>query len=156
MNDAVTPISDEARDQLLLRWMQAQKDLAAAKEYENQLRNEIFERLFADAKEGVNNLELGQGYTLKCDYKFNYKLSNKEEDGRLTEMALQRLIAISPPGEGALLAKRLVKWSPELSIGEYRKLSDEQRAVFGQGDTPALVVKPGLPSITLVPPKNAK
>jgi hypothetical protein len=56
------------------------------------------------------------------------------------------------PGVPLLKLDELVKWKPEVSITEYRKLTDNERAYFDQ----CLIIKDGSPQLEVVIPKRAK
>lgn len=59
----------------ILQWQNKAKELETIKAEELALRLEVFKMAFANPKEGMNNLELGLGYTLKAEHKYNYTLS---------------------------------------------------------------------------------
>lgn len=134
------------RDAKILQWQEAVKALAVAKEAEAALRNEVIAANFAEHKdEGTENVELGNGYKLKAVFKLSYTLDNKEEG---VDKALTKLEKMG--AEGQFVAERLVRWKPELSVSEYKKLDEKYKKVI---DT-VLTTKPGLPSLELVEPKS--
>ncbi len=65
---------NQSRDQLLMAWQASKDALTKAKEAELDLRKYVVSRAFPAPKEGVNTLELGEGYKLKASVKFNYKM----------------------------------------------------------------------------------
>ncbi len=139
-------IETASRDAKILQWQEAVKALAVAKEAEAALRNEVIAANFAEHKEeGTENVELGNGYKLKAVFKLSYTLDNKEEG---VDKALTKLEKMG--AEGQFVAERLVRWKPELSVSEYKKLDDKYKKVI---DT-VLTTKPGLPSLELVEPKS--
>ena len=108
------------------------------------LRKAIFEVQFPNHSEGTARVPLGNGYQLKAVGKLNYKLDNK--DGA-TEKALEELETAG--NEGKFLADRLVKWSPELSITEYRKLDPQYKVIIDK----VLTINPGAPTLEIEEPK---
>jgi hypothetical protein len=133
------------RDALLMRWQDARDALAVAKINETKLRVEVFTSCFPNPTEGTNTLELGNGYELKATHVINYNL---DKDAAKVEATLAAIAAVDQ--EGQFIAERLVKWAAELSIGEYRKLSAQHRALI---DT-VLTTKPGSPQLEIKAPKK--
>lgn len=108
-------------DGVLMLWQRTQKALAAAKEDEMEIRKTAVKVYVPQPREGMNNVDLGNGYTLKAGVKFNYKL---DSDIKKVEDALDRIAKVS--NEAAFLADRLVSWTPNFLLTEYRLL--EERA----------------------------
>lgn len=121
-------------------WTEASEQLAIWKAKEISLRNELFEEGFKDPEEGVNDLELPGGWVLKATHKINRTL-----DEASLPAALEKLAAHG--GKPDLV----VKWKPDLSVSEYRKLTEAQAQILEE----AMTIKPGTPSLKLVPPKGA-
>ena len=94
-----------SRDELLLRWAELKTELEKAKTLEIELRKFIVKREFPNAKEGTNKLELGNGYKLKAEIKYNYKIDNENIDSVLEDIA-------KIGNEGHIIAERLIKWTP--------------------------------------------
>jgi hypothetical protein len=141
-----------SRDDALTAWQTAQMALKAAQIAEVNLRRLIFEMCFTDPKEGMNTLDLGLGYELKADNKFNYTL-DKVKIGAVLD-------AIEALGErGTLISERLVKFSPQIAVGEYRKLSAEDASATDKQIKSlidgVLTVKPGLPALEIKAPPAA-
>lgn len=139
---------------LLQEWESSKVALEIAKERESNLRAAVFEINFPNPEEGTQRVELGNGYSLKAVVSYRYDLSNK--DGK-AEAALDRMAAISD--EAAFIADRLIKWKPELSIKEYRPLtepnaSEDQKKLLALLQS-ILTITPGSPQVTLEPPKTA-
>ena len=126
-------------DRLLMEWVDAKEALELAKKKEALLRNMVVNAFFKEQKEGTNDCELGNGYTLKL--KQNYirsfvdNLSVKEMLAKLSALGFE-------DGE------KYVKFKPSLVLTEYRKLEGDRKIAF---DT-MLVIKQSLPSIELVAP----
>lgn len=108
------------RDQILLEWDRRKKALDAAKEGELAIRKAIAAREFPNPKKGTNNLELGNGYTLKLVHKVNYNLAPDNAKVEEVQEAIEKV-----GNEGKFLADRLITWKPTLSVSEYGKLDLE-------------------------------
>lgn len=140
----------QERDNKILEWNAAVTELAAAKEKELKLRKELLFECFnyeEDNREGTENVQLGNGYKLKAGFKLYRRLTNTNGE---TEAILDSIEATGP--EGALLADRVVKWKPELSISEYKKLPENFRKMLDS----VVTSTPGTPSLEFVVPKKAK
>ena len=145
----MTPVWPQTitKEQKLQQWLDAKKALDEAKAAEAVLRVAVI-ALYPfdeDVREGTQYIDLANGYKLKVVKKQNYKLANKENE---TDKALDKLEALGERGK--LIAERLVKWSPELSISEYRLLGPDERGIIDE----VLTVSPGLPTVELVEPKS--
>lgn len=137
------------RDALILQWQEATKALAAAKEAESALRAEVLKNAFAfnpeALREGTENFELGAGYKLKAVFKINRSFVGGQE---AVEKALQKIEKTGPEGE--FIAERLVKWKPELSVSEYKKLPEKFKKMIDE----VVTSKEATPSLELVAPKS--
>jgi hypothetical protein len=107
------------QDQLLTLHLELKNQLIEVKAKELELRKYIVDRAFPEKHEGTNTLELGQGYELKANVKFNYRLADNET----VERTLARIAAIG--NKGSFIADRLVSWSPSFLLTEYRELQAE-------------------------------
>ncbi len=130
---------------ILAQHQSAAKQLAYWKEQEAALRQQVVAGFSTQAVdcEGTENYELRAGYKLKIVRKMNYSVTDSEG----METALIQLE--NETGSG-LLSERLVKWKPELSVGEYKKLPDTLRGIV----SPFVTMKPGLPTVELAEPKS--
>lgn len=133
------------RDELILAWKEKQAALIKAGLEEISFRNQLLALCFPGGKEGTENLDLGKGWVLKGVFKQNYSL---DKDDEKVDKALTRLEKCGENGK--FVAERVVKWKSELSVSEWRKLTPEQQACL----TEVLTIKPGQPSLELVPPKE--
>ena len=139
------------RDAKILAWEQALKALAAAKDAEAALRKEVLAEAFAfdpeALREGTENFELGNGYKLKAVFKISRNLNNENE-------AVDKVLSkIEKAGaEGQFIAERLVKWKPELSVSEYKKLPEKFKKMIDE----VVTSKEATPSLELVAPKTPK
>lgn len=127
----------------ILAWARSAEDLARIKAVELERRQELVEKLFADAGEGTTTLDLGNGFVLVCEKGVRYKLD--PEKTRAAEAALRKLGKV-----GDLIAKRLLKWKPDISVREYKALEDEHAALFSD----ALTITQSTPTLKLRPPKD--
>ena len=137
------------RDAKILAWEAAVKALAAAKDAEAALRKEVLAEAFAfdpeALREGTENFELGNGYKLKAVFKISRNLNNENE---AVDKVLSKIEKTGP--EGAFIAERLVKWKPELSVSEYKKLPEKFKKLFDE----VVTSKEAMPSLELVVPKS--
>lgn len=144
----------EARDRLIQNWQDAQKTLERAKEVEMNLRKEVVDFTFDPTKtSGTETIELGNDYKLKAVKKVTYGFREDGEgkiDRKGIELALSRIENNSPAG--AYIAEHLVKWNPSLSLTEYKKLDDKDKAAIDA----VIVTKEGAPTLELVEPKAKK
>jgi len=122
------------------RWYELQEQLAIVKDAEMTLRKKIFAFYFQAPKEGTNTFPLSDGWVMKGGYKIDRKVDEAV------------LLALGPElRDAGVVTTDLVRYKPELSTTEYRKLTEAQLAVFNQ----ALVIKPGSPSLEIVKPRRA-
>ena len=139
------------RDAKILAWEESVKALAAAKEAEAALRKEVLAEAFAfnpeALREGTENFELGNGYKLKAVFKISRNLNNEND-------AVDKVLSkIEKAGaEGQFIAERLVKWKPELSVSEYKKLPEKFKKMIDE----VVTSKEATPSLELVAPKTPK
>lgn len=119
------------RDAVLLEWQRLKDQLAKLKEIELEFRKYVVKRNFPNPDEGTNSLELGNGYTLKAGIKFNYKLA----DNDTVEKGLEDIAKIG--NQGAFIADRLISWTPNFLLTEYRQLQEE--ADKGSADAKAIL-----------------
>src|ERR1700677_2844877 len=106
-------------DQLLMEWQRKKDAIEFAKAEEMDLRKYIVARAFPKKEEGTNTKDLGNGYQLKANIKFNYKLA----DNDTVEKTLDKIATIG--NSGAFIAERLVSWKPSFLLTEYRQLQED-------------------------------
>lgn len=146
------------QQQVLQAWQAKATELETLKVQEMALRKAAVELYFPHPVEGVNRTELGNGWNLKADIKYNYKLNNKAGEYN-AEKALDDITSISQ--KAGFVAERLIKWNPDLSIKEYRELNpdmpeaqtDEQKKILGVLQK-VLTITPGSPALDIEPPKK--
>lgn len=109
------------QDGMLMLHKKTKENLDYIKEKEMEYRKICTAFLVPDAQrnEGMNNVELGNGYVAKVGIKFNYKLA---ENDKVWE-GLDKIKAIG--NQGAFIAERLVSWTPNFLVTEYRTLQEE-------------------------------
>lgn len=151
----VNPFKDWTPDQVLRAHQEAELRLGKAKELEMALRLEVVARYFANETKpkGTFNFELGNGYKLKLEKKQYIKVGDIPE-GKALEDTLDEIAKIG--NVGSVLADRLVKFSPELSVTEYNKLDDaddQEKRIKALIDA-HITVTPATPTIKIVEPKN--
>jgi hypothetical protein len=154
-----TPEWFAVRDAMLGDWEQSKRALEAAKNAEMELRKQVVQFNFSREKlEGTERVDLANGWQLKAVKKLNYNLVAPVEGVTVVDavdLVLTEIEGISP--EGKFIAERLVKWTPELSLSEYRKLDDLPNGkAFKQAIDKVIETKEGAPTLELVPPKGQK
>lgn len=144
-------------DAVLMAWREAKDLLDKCKNSEMIFRRAVFELKFPTPTEGTQRTPLGNGWNIKAVFGYNYKLANKQDE---TEKALEAMAKIGPKAE--FVADRLVKWSPEMSVSEYREVV--AAAAAGDADMIALkalldsvlTITPAAPSLEIEEPKAGK
>ena len=142
------------RDRLLLSWEESKKALEVAKEKEMEQREAVVAFAFDPNKEsGTERIELGNGYQAKAVKKVNYGFV-KTEDGKLNKAAIDKALSkiekTGPAGE--LIAERLVKWTPDLSLTEYKQLPEKLKSIIDE----VIVTSEGAPTLEIITPKAPK
>lgn len=144
----------KGRDEVLAEWEARQQLLARAKESEMSFRKYTVDRAFPNPTEGTNTVELNNGFKLKANIKFNYRLA----DNDTVEAGLDELSHIG--NEGAFIADRLVSWTPNFLLTEYRVI--QENANKGSPDAKAmlktiakfLTIDDAAPSLEIKAPKS--
>ena len=140
------------RDYLLMYWQDAQAGLAAAKESELKARTAAVDFMRDPAKAGTTeNVDLGNGYkaTMKTPIRYGFV---KAADGvKVNKVAIEKALQkIEKDGEvGELIAERLIKWTPDLSLTEYKLLSPKHKGIIDE----VLVTSEGTPTLEIKEPK---
>jgi hypothetical protein len=143
-------------DQLLMKHSEMQKSIASLKEEEMELRKYIVNRAFPQKHEGMNTKELGNGYQLKADVKYNYNLAEND----VVEECLDELAKIG--NQGSFIADRLVSWKPSFLLTEYRQLCEdaEKKSDFAIKALAVvnkmLTITDAAPSLEIREPKSSK
>lgn len=141
------------RDHLLAKWEASKKALEVAKADEMEQRKAVVAFAFdPNKKAGTERVELANGYELKAVKKINYGFV-KTPDGKLDKNAVDSALrAIEAKPNGELIAERLVKWNPDLSLTEYKQLPADMKAIIDA----VIVTTDGAPSLEIVPPKGQR
>jgi hypothetical protein len=143
------------RDRLLLSWQRSQEALAAAKETEADLRRQCVDFAFDPNKNsGTERIALGNGYEAKAVKKINYGWVKTPEGDKVDKKRIERALdAIEACGnEGVFIAERLIKWTPDLSLTEYKTLADQYKKIIDE----VIVTSEGMPTLEIVAPKGKK
>jgi len=130
------------RDTLLASWKEANAQLKHFRTLEGELRKQVIDAFSEQTSEmasGVENVDIGWGHTLKVTHKLEYKLDDTKLDKALEQ--IEKTVEY-----GELLAERLVKFKPELSVSEYKKLPGDAKKII---DT-VLTIKPAAKSVEIV------
>lgn len=163
-----TPVETEAeflarRDNQITDWLSAKAALEVVKSDEMEARKTVTATLFPTPKKGTQRYPLNNGYAIKLVYTLRPSLGDKDktdEDGNKISVREQvqevedKIIALGQIG--ALLAERLIKWTPELSLSEFDKLNraDPVEAEIANLIEEILTITPGSPQLTFEEPKG--
>lgn len=143
-------------DQLLMVWDDIKKAIETAKNQEMDLRKYIVNRAFLKKEEGMNTKELGNGYQLKAAVKFNYNLA----DNDTVENCLAKVASLG--NQGPFIADRLVSWTPNFLLKEYRVLQEDKDKGDGfaidvlKAIEPMLTITDAAPTLEIKEPKVKK
>lgn len=130
----------------LQEWHQAVLAAQEAKkvvEAEQALRKEVMALFFPEPVEGTNRFELEAGWSLKAAHKIERKVDEAALPAVLQQL---REMGVNPDP--------LIRTKPDLDTKAYKSLvqiNPDAAHVFEQ----ALTIKPGSPTVELVPPKAA-
>lgn len=130
----------------LQEWHQAVLAAQEAKklvEAEQALRKEVMALFFPEPVEGTNKFELEAGWSLKATHKIERKVDEAALPAVLQQL---REMGVNPD--------TLIRTKPDLDTKAYKSLvqiNPDAAHVFEQ----ALTIKPGSPTVELVPPKAA-
>lgn len=148
----VTPNVVTSQD--LAEWYRLKEELSRIKACEALLRGKIFKFFFPVPDEGTNTvpLEDGTGAVIKGQHVINRAVDvGSFEALRAAQTAALETTGSKIPNIPLLPLDKLVKWKPEVSITDYRKLTEEEMNYFDQ----CLVIKPGSPQLEITIPKRA-
>lgn len=160
-DDNETPYNE---DNLLMDWRKARDVLEKAKMREADLRGKVVANFSTpDKTTGTENVDLGKGWFVKIEKKQNYSLKSFDKDVTNNNAIVAALNAMAAatkdsqgnelnPELGKMVAARLVSWKADISVSEYKMLLPGHREIIDG----VLEIKPASPTVTLVPPKEAK
>lgn len=147
------PRANLTNDQVLAAWEHSKAALNNAKEAEMEWRRYAATRHFQQPAEGVNTLELNNGYELKYTRKLNYRLL----DNDTVDKYLGRIAKIG--NQGQFIAERLVSWTPAFSIKEWREIkkqdTEEMKAIY-KLVLEMLFIEEAAPTLTIKEPKKGR
>ena len=136
----MTASIDEIQN-LLAEWEKAEAAVPAAAQIiarEQALRKKVIANVFPAPSEGVNKLDLANGWALKATCPVTRTVDEAAFDLLRPKLA-----------ELGVIADTLVKTKLSLETKSYKSLSDATRALVDE----ALTIKPGSYTLELVPPK---
>lgn len=135
----------EVTQEILREWYVLKEQLDQIKAREMQLRLAIYRHYFQNPVEGTNTLPLedGTGAVIKGVHKIDRKVDE-------ASLAALRQQINEDPATPRVSLDKLVRWKPELSVSEYRKLTAEEQQFFDQ----CLIVKEGAPGLEITIPKR--
>lgn len=136
------------RDALIIDWQDKQNARKKAEEEEMKARLAVVAFFHEDTtdKAGTENVDIGQGFTLKMEFRQNYSVPSAK-NGEAAKGVMSKLTALG--AEGAAIAQRIFRWKPELSKTEYDLLSPQAKRIVDK----VVTQKAGTPALTIVPPK---
>ena len=137
----MTASIDEIQN-LLAEWEKTKAAVPAAAQViarEQDLRKKVIAAVFPAPSEGVNKLDLANGWALKATCPVTRTVDDAAFDLLRPKLA-----------ELGVIADTLVKTKLSLETKAYRNLSDATRALVDE----ALTIKPGSYTLELVPPKG--
>lgn len=139
----------EYYDYLLALWYPQQAELAALVVRENQFRKAISDLLFPTGwdVDGTTKFEMPAGWVLEFERRLNVKI-DKAQLPSIKE-AIEKLEADEETGEVATL-EGIISYDPRLSLSKYRTMRADAKALLND----ALEIKPGMPGIKMIPPKQ--
>lgn len=133
------PLTEEEKLTLVEKWYVAKTKADEATNKENKLRILIAAECYPEKTEGTAYMDLPEHWRLKAEFKL-YR--------NVDIAALPAVLEKMPEGS----KENLLKFEPKLKITPYKQLPAEQKAIMDE----AIIAKPGMPALTLVPPKNKK
>jgi hypothetical protein len=107
---------------------------------------------FDTSRTGTQRVELEGGYQAKGVIKYHYGFVKTPEgklDKRAIDAALTAIEERSPAG--AYIAEHLVKWTPDLSLTEYKKLPAEDKAIIDE----VIITTDAAPVLEIEAPKGS-
>ena len=122
----------------LTEWWALKDEIAALKEKEDKMRRKLFGEYFPDPKIGVNTIKFVNDYQLKGVPRMNVNV----------DMAMLGSVGRKL---GDKIMDKIIRWKPEPVNKEVKLLTDKQRKTFEQ----ALIMKPGIPDLRLIEPKES-
>jgi hypothetical protein len=144
------------RDGVLMLWQRAKEKIETAKNNEMDIRKFAVSLLVPEKREGMNTVELGNGYQAKAQIKYNYALA----DNDTVEQCLNKISKIG--NQGAFIADRLVSWKPSFLLTEFRQLCEEKEKGSKEAEeilnivNQMLTITEAAPTLEIKEPKGKK
>lgn len=132
------PQNAEAAFVMLQSWWATSKQLAELKVEEVVQRKQLATFYFPSPREGTNRLDIGFGYDLKLEHKFNRSI----DEASLDNVKASDIKRLKLPWDD------LIVYKPELSLSTYRSLTAEQKKWV---DENVIELKDATPSLSIVP-----
>lgn len=115
-------LTEEEKYELLFRWYEAQQELKKKQAQERILRETVVAQFFPDGlDEGTNNVKLKTNDVLTVVQPINRKVDKAIYSTLLPQMV-----------EAGIDVNEVVETKVELRVGNYRKLTPKQLAVFDE------------------------
>jgi hypothetical protein len=139
------------REKLITEWKLAADALAEVKAKEHALRQTLVAQCFTATKlEGSESVDVGYGYQLRAVKEQSYNATDENGESR----ALIALLNTRDPE----LATGIIRWKPDVAKKVYKQVlalaeqytDNEVLAALHA----AITIKPGMPQLELVPPKQ--
>lgn len=124
---------------LLQEWNVVQEQLAAIKEKEMELRKKIKEIVFPTYQQGVNSVDIAQGYVLKMTPSYTMKVDNDV----LSSIKSQLIDEGVPVDE-------IFRYKAEVNTASYKKLNDASKLKLSQ----VITISEGACKLEIVKPKK--
>ncbi len=126
----------------VVAWNALAQELAELKARELQARQKLIAKYFADVvagDEGTKTFDLGRGYALAATFRTSYSLDPEKARKAQDEMGRQGDLGVE-------LATRVIRWKPDLRVGEFKKLPPAfariiRRAMSTSSSTPSLELR---------------
>jgi hypothetical protein len=152
-----TPEFQAQRDRMLAEWEIKRIQLERIRADEMKLRKDFVAFAFNPARvSGTETLDLPDGRKVKATKILNYFFVSHDENITTLEAVRNAIKELEDMGpEGGFLAERLVRWTPELSIGEYKKLGALRKGAAYKATLDAILeTREGTPYLEIVEPRG--
>lgn len=139
---AAASMSDEKKADLyadLSKFKALTDKIAKLNDEEKELRLLMATKWFADPREGVNKIDLEFGKSLQLTHRINRKVDAVALDA-----------AISNGTVDPELSAAVVEYKPGVKVGEWKRLSDADKAKFAG----VITEEPGMPGLKIETPKK--
>lgn len=137
------------RSILLQAWLTTQNAFEKAKKEELAARKIASDFMHDADKSGKQEtVKLGNGYEAKLKIPLTYGFV-KNEKNEVDKLAIETALEIIANEGSKEIADKLVKWTPVLSLTEYKALTVAHKEIID----PVIVVKEGTPVLSIKEPK---